>query len=288
MAGAGLLLLIGAIWGLSFTLTKIVIGAGAVPVTLAFWQTALGAMILFVLGRRPALDRAHLRFYAVTGILGSALPSLLVATAARHVDAGVLAVAMALAPMLCLMLCIAGRIERVSARRALGMALGLAAVVVIARPGGAAAMAGLLLAVGAAASYALEDVFIAVGRPPVSGAFTLLSGMLTAGALWLLPGVALSGHWVPLAADAQGAWLALALIASSNLLAYGAFVALVTRSGAVFASQVAYVVVAAGVLWGIAVLGERHPGGFWLGAALMLAGLALTLPRGERRAATRR
>ncbi len=287
MRGAALLLLIGAIWGLGFTLTRIVIGAGAAPVTLAFWQTGSGALLLFALGRRPVLDRAHLRFYAITGVLGSALPSLLVAMAARHVEAGVLAVAMALAPMLCLMLCIVGRIERVTPRRALGMALGLAAVVVIARPGGEAAMAGLLLAVGAAASYAVEDVYIAIGRPPASGAFTLLSGMLTAGALWLLPGVALSGQWVPLPIEAQGAWLALALIASSNLLAYAAFVTLITRSGAVFASQVAYVIVAAGVVWGIVILGERHPAGFWVGVALMLAGLVLTLPKGERKAALR-
>lgn len=287
MRSAALLLMIGGIWGLSFTLTKIVIGAGAAPVTLAFWQTALGAVVLLLLGRRPRLDAAHLRFYAVTGLLGSAVPSLLVAMAARHVDAGVLAVAMAMAPMLCLMLCIAGRIERVTPRRALGMALGLAAVVVIARPGGEAALAGLLLAMGAATAYALEDVYIAIGRPPVSGPFTLLSGMLTAGALMLLPGVALNGQWMPLGLEARGAWLALGLIASGNLLAYGAFVTLITRSGAVFASQTAYVVVAAGVLWGIAILGERHPGGFWLGTGLMLAGLALTLPKGERNTAPR-
>ena len=288
MTGVAMLLGIGLIWGLAFTLVKIVIGAGADPAVLAFWQTSLGAVALLLLGRRPRLDAAHLKFYAVSGMIGSALPSWLVAVAAQSLSAGVIAVAMALAPLLCLGIVTAMRIERFSPRRLGGLVLGLGAVVVIAGPVGEASVpvGALLLAIGAACSYATEDVYIAVARPPASGPFTLLSGMLVAASLYLVPGWLLSGGGLPLplSASVSAGWTALGIMALGNLLAYGGFVALVARAGPIFASQVSYVIVAAGVLWGVAVLGERHAAGFWLALALMLAGLTLARPARENTA----
>lgn len=285
MTGIAMLLGIGAVWGLSFTLTKIVVGAGAVPQVLVFWQAAVGAAVLMALGFRPRGDRAHLVFYAVSGLIGSALPSWLVATAAQSLGAGVIALAMATAPLLCHAMVTALRIERFSLRRLAGLVLGLGAVALIAAPGGngggegAVPLWALLLAVGAAASYAAEDVYIAVARPPAGGPFALLSGMLLAASLYLAPGFVTGGAGLPLPADAPPEpWIALSLMICGNLLAYGGFVALVTRTGPLFASQVSYVVVAAGVAWGMAVLGERHAGGFWIALALMLAGLALARP----------
>lgn len=279
-----MLLGIGAIWGLAFTLTKIAIAAGAAPASLAFWQTALGAVVLLALGRRPRLDAAHLRFYAISGMIGSALPSWLVATAAQTLSAGVIAIAMALAPLLCLAIVTAMRIERFSVRRLGGLALGLGAVILIAAPQGGAAvpLGALLLAIGAACSYATEDVFIAVARPPASGPFTLLAGMLVAASVYLAPGWLLAGGGLPLPWSAGEGWAALLLMSVGNLFAYGGFVALVARSGPTFASQVSYVIVAAGVIWGMAVLGERHGAAFWLALALMLTGLVLARPAPAR------
>lgn len=285
MVGLAMLLGIGAIWGLAFTLVKIVIGAGANPAALAFWQTALGAVALLALGLRPRFDTAHLRFYAVSGMIGSALPSWLVAMAAQKLSAGVIAIAMALAPLLCLAIVTAMRIERFSMRRLGGLALGLGAVVLIAAPQGGEAvpLGALLLAIGAACSYATEDVFIAVARPPVSGPFALLSGMLVAASLYLAPGWLIAGGGLPLPWSAQEGWAAILLMAMGNLLAYGGFVALVGRGGPTFASQVSYVIVAAGVGWGMVVLGERHGALFWFALGLMLAGLVLARPERSRR-----
>ncbi|MCZ6859704.1 MAG: EamA/RhaT family transporter, partial [Alphaproteobacteria bacterium] len=53
-----------------------------------------------------------------------------------------------------------------------------------------------------------------------------------------------------------------------------------------FASQAAYAVTLAGVLWGMALFGERHSPWIWLSLALMLAGLALVTPRKRERAPT--
>ncbi len=58
---------------------------------------------------------------------------------------------------------------------------------------------------------------------------------------------------------------------------------LIRTTGPVFFSQVGYVVTVAGVLWGMALFGERHSPWIWAALALMLAGLALVNLR--RRAA---
>ena len=271
-----LLVAVGAVWGLSFTLSRIVVSGGGHPFAIAFWQCAGGAAVLYALGRRP--PRA-LFFFAVTGIIGAALPSSLIYAAARHVSAGALSVCMALAPLATFGLCAALGIERLAARRAAGLALGLAAVWLLAAPGGGAPLGWTLLAVGAACSYATENVWLSLRRPAAAGPFDLLCGILAAAALWLAPLALATGRPWPLSWPAGAAEAAFAVQLLGNLLGYGGFVHLIGRAGPVFASQVAYVVTTAGVAWGAALLGERHAGLFWLAAALMAAGLALTLPR---------
>ena len=54
---------------------------------------------------------------------------------------------------------------------------------------------------------------------------------------------------------------------------------IIRLAGPVFFAQVAYLVTASGVLWGMALFGERHSGLIWLALALMLAGIALVNPR---------
>jgi drug/metabolite transporter (DMT)-like permease len=62
-------------------------------------------------------------------------------------------------------------------------------------------------------------------------------------------------------------------------MVYSAYVWLVGRAGSVFAAQVSYLVTGFGVLWSMALLGERYSGYVWAALALMFAGLALVQPR---------
>ena len=56
-----------------------------------------------------------------------------------------------------------------------------------------------------------------------------------------------------------------------------------SRAGPVFAAQVAYIVTLAGVVLGMAVLGEQNSGWVWLSLLLMMLGLALVQPRDLQR-----
>jgi drug/metabolite transporter (DMT)-like permease len=59
---------------------------------------------------------------------------------------------------------------------------------------------------------------------------------------------------------------------------YAGYLWLLTRSGAVFASQTAYLITGFGVIWSMLILGERYSGWVWIALALMLAGLTLVRP----------
>jgi drug/metabolite transporter (DMT)-like permease len=60
---------------------------------------------------------------------------------------------------------------------------------------------------------------------------------------------------------------------------YAGYVWMVGRAGAVFAAQVSYLVTAFGVIWAMAILGERFSGTVWLAMLMMFAGLFLVQPR---------
>ena len=63
------------------------------------------------------------------------------------------------------------------------------------------------------------------------------------------------------------------------MITYTGYIWLVGRTGAVFASQVAYIVTLSGVFLGITILGENHSPLVWLALVFMLIGLVLVQPR---------
>jgi len=107
----------------------------------------------------------------------------------------------------------------------------------------------------------------------------LVCGMLFMAALVLGPVVWATGTFVPLGLPwGPVEWSVIAMVAA-NAVAYSLFIHVVSTAGPVFASQTAYTVTIAGVLWGMAIFGEQHSLWIWASLALMLGGLALVSPR---------
>ena len=65
----------------------------------------------------------------------------------------------------------------------------------------------------------------------------------------------------------------------SHVVAYSGFIWLVGKTGAVFASQVAYIVTIAAVLLSVWFLDESYSAWIWGALVLMIVGLALVRPR---------
>ena len=281
------LLVMGVFWGSTFSLAKIATEGGAHPVGLSFWQGALGCgfILILCLARRrpPPLTRRHLGFYAVCGLLGTAIPGTLFFYAAPHVPAGVLSISIAVVPIATYGMSVLLRADRITPARALGILLGLASIVLLVAPETALPSRDMtlwvLMAVLASAFYAGENLFVALARPAGSDTLAIACGMMGLGGLLMLPVVIAAGGYVSLAPPWGSVEWAVVIMAGVSALAYSLFIHVVMTAGPVFASQTAYTVTIAGVLWGMAIFGESHSAWIWASLAVMLAGLALVTPR---------
>ncbi|RVV99106.1 DMT family transporter [Mesobaculum littorinae] len=282
-----ILVLIGAGWGLGQPLAKIAVSGGHRHVGIVFWHMCVTGAIMgaVMVARRRSLPlgRRHVALYLMVALLGTVLPNAASYQAAVYLPAGLVALLISLVPMFAFPIALAAGLDRFSWGRALGLGLGLCGVLLVTLPETSLpdpAMAGFVpLALIAPVFYALEGNAVAKWGLPELDAVQLLFGATLLG-LPVAAGLALgTGTFI----DPRPPWglPELAVVASGavHAVVYTGYLWLVGRAGSVFAAQVAYLVTASGLVWSMAILGERYSG--WIGAALlaMFAGLFLVQPR---------
>ena len=133
------LLVVGGItYGAIPSLTRLATTSGVPPINYVFWQTLGGGLLIFLLAltRRnsPKLTWTHIRFYAVVGPVGMGLPYCIMAFAAPKIPAGIIALGLALVPMLTYGIMLMLRMEGYRWWRTGGLALGLVSVLLIVLP----------------------------------------------------------------------------------------------------------------------------------------------------------
>ena len=281
------LLLTGLGWGLTISLATLATASGIDPLTVALWSALAGALmlsvVLLVRGLRPPMDGPHLRFYLVTGFLGTAFPHALSFYAAIYLPAGIRAIVFALIPMITLLLSIMLCMEKANVRRFTGILLGLLAMLVMFLPGVQVPLPGqlfwTLVSLAAATSYAVENVYISLRRPAGLDAAAALWGMTVAGTGMLLVTLWLAGAPYLLPFEGTSAELSILLMAAAHLGAYAGLLYMLSHAGVVFASQVSYIVTPAAVMWGVLLLDEEISLSIVLALALIMAGLSLIKPQ---------
>lgn len=282
-----MLLATGGIWGITFSLAKLVTEAGAHPLGISWWQAVIGGGLTLAYSvlrnAVPPITRQHLVFYLVCGALGTAVPGTLFFYAAPHIPAGVISITIAIVPMLTLALAVPLGLDRWEISRIAGIILGIVAVAMIVAPDTSLPEAGMtfwvLMCVLASGCYALENLWLSLRRPAGSDAFVILTGMLLMASLMLTPVVFAADAFVPLIKTWGLVEFGIVAMAVINATCYGIFIHLVTTSGPVFASQAAYVVTLSGIFWGIVIFQEQHSWWVWGALLVMMAGLALVKPR---------
>ena len=272
------LALLAAIWGAAFIFLRV-----AAPVMGPVWTPEVRVLIggLAVLawlrfsGQEADLWR-YRRAYLVVGTVNIAIPFALFSYAAMHAPASLLSIVNSTAPIFGIAWSAAFGDERVTARKAAGMALGIAGVALIARPGSAPADAQLDWAIvavlGATCSYGVTGVLIkrfAKDVPPRA----MAAGNQLAAALVLLPLLPLLPPLGMPSALVIANLLALALLASG--VAFLLYFRLIADIGMTRALTVTYLIPLFGVLWGWLFLGETLPAAAFAGGALILAGTLL-------------
>src|SRR5262245_36124083 len=149
------LVLLAAIWGASYLFNRIVAPALG-PIVTAELRTLIGGTALLAYFAFAGYDpewRRWWRQYLLVAIFSSALPFVLWAYAALSTGAGLLSVLNATSPMwgaLCSAVLLG---ERLTARRTLGLVIGLAGVALVTQPQGDAGLHYPAIAAALAASF---------------------------------------------------------------------------------------------------------------------------------------
>lgn len=276
----------GLAWGLTPAVTKF---AGFTGIPVLAWsglQALAAAMILGVLvglsGRRMPRGMQGLSYCLAAGLVGLAVPNVVLFLGMRHVPAGFFSLLAPLSPVLtALLLGISGH-ERVGRAIVAGSLLASAGALLAMLPGAAlpdrSSLPWALGLLGVPVAYAASNTVAAAFRPAGVDGMALAAGTLAAAAGLLLPIAWAAGH----IAGAAGTWgAALPWVLAQGALqafGFGCYFRLIVRQGGVFASQVAYLITLSGVLWGIALFAER-PGLLTLPAALLISGGLFVLTR---------
>lgn len=281
-AGAGDLLALlggGLAWGLGPTVTKLAGFSGIGALVFSAAQAVVASLLVGGLalasGRRLVVTRHVVLYCLFNGIVGMALPNVLLYLGMQHVPAGFFALLAPLSPVLtALMLGFSGH-ERVGRAVVVGSALATLGTLAAMLPGAALPdRAGLpwaaaLLLVPTA--YAITNAAAAAWRPPGVDGMALAAGTLVATAVVMLPLAAVSGQLAAPAAVWAGAAPWLLAQGALQAVAFALYFRNILRRGGVFASQVAYVITLSGVAWGALVFAER-PGWLTLPAAALVCG----------------
>lgn len=281
------LIAIGAVWALTFPLTKIAVLGGYRSFGIIFWSSVIAALVLGAIVRARGLglplQRAALVRYLFVALVGTVLPSAATYTAAEHLPAGVIAVCMAIIPIVAFPMALVLGLERPNLRRFLGLVLGFIGVLLIVLPDASlpdpTQAVFIFLALASVLFYAVEGVGLGrMGRAGLDPAQLMLGAFLLS-ACFTLPTSLMMGSFIVPRLSFGAAGFAVILSGLANVVAYVGYVWIIGRGGPVFAGQVSYIVTGFSILWSMLLLGERYSVWVWAALAIILAGLFLTQPR---------
>lgn len=280
---AFLLLGCGVLLGATLPLQKLAASAGVPPASWVFVATCGASLLLTLaaLASGRALPARHLTYCAVAALVSFVVPNLLVFVVIPRIGAGLAGIMFALSPIVTLALSAALSRRRPDLAGTLGLLLGLAgALAIIAFRGGAEAGSDagpgwVLLALLIPLFLASGNIYRSAKWPAGADPLALSAGTNLTAAAMLAGAVLASGE----GASGLAAVASVPLLIGGQIVLIGAMLALFFRlqqvGGPVYLSQIGYVAAAVGLVSGTLVLGERYPAATWLGALVVVAGVAL-------------
>jgi drug/metabolite transporter (DMT)-like permease len=241
----------------------------------------IGGLALLAWFRLVGFDaewRRHIRFYALIGIINSALPFSLYGFAGMHLSAAVMSILNATSPMFGLLLGAAFGGERITRGKLAGLSLGAAGVALVARPesgpGGYSTMFvwGVIACLVASFAYGLTGLAIKRWGAGVPSRGIAVGAQLC-GALALAPLLPILPPSGRASAVVIANLVALGVLASAIALIL--YFRLMSDLGATRALTVTFLIPLFAFLWGALFLGETLTAPVLGGAVLILAGTVL-------------
>lgn len=272
------------IWGIPYLLIKVAVGE-LNPITLVFFRTAIGAVLLIPIAAARGTLRPLLPYWGwilVYTVVEVALPWVLLSDAERRLTSSLTGLLVAAVPFVGVLLgLLTGAEERFGPRRLLGLAVGFV---------GVAALVGLNVSFrdfGAVGEVGLVALGYALGPLIISRRLSQLPGLGVIAVSLALPAIGYAplglGH-LPAHVPSVGVLVSVGLLGVvCTALAFLLFFALIAEVGPVRATIITYVNPAVALALGVALLGEPFTVGDGVGFVLILLGLFLATRRGARR-----
>ncbi|MFK7854254.1 MAG: DMT family transporter [Granulosicoccus sp.] len=278
------LLVASAIWGSSFLAIELAL-ADFPPVAIASYRIIFAALLLLVIcgwkGLGTTLDATKLTLFVAIGLLNSVVPFSLIGWGQLRIDSATTAILLTSSPFVTLLLShFMTQDDRFAWNKLAGLVMGFGGVLVLLGQGinqGGGSFSGMLAVIVAAACYSLSSILIR--RLGAMSSLVLVTGSLLAAALVMIPILLL--FYPPWQQSYQSYSLAaLAYLAlGPTAIAYVLRAQIVQFNGAVFMSNVGYLIPLFAVLWGWLLLDQIPSTSMWVALAMVLTGIAL----GQRR-----
>ncbi|WP_339856376.1 DMT family transporter [uncultured Nisaea sp.] len=283
IAPAIMLLGLGALWGLSFSLSKVAAMGGVHPFAYAWMQSTGAALFLTLVCYRRGipfdLSRGHLLFFLGAAVIGLVLPNINIITTAKYIPAGVMSTVVSTVPVLGYVLAVAFRIEGFRWNSAVGICIGLIGALLMVLPKTSLPSPDMvpwvLIAFLTPALYACSGIFSDRMRPDGTHSLAAARGMLIVASLATLPLMLAVDGFYPLMANPGPTDFAMLGQICISSVAYILYFEILKRAGPVFLSLVSYVVTLFGLFWGWVIFGEIHSAWIWASVGCVFTSMLL-------------
>jgi len=279
--GALLFAAMCVIWGVPYLMIRVAVRELA-PVTLVFFRTGLGALLLapvaaFRVELRPLYERW--RPLLAYSLIEVAVPWVLLARAETKLTSSLTGLLIAAVPLVgAVVVGLTGARERQGGRRWLGLLVGIVGVAaLVGLDLGQVNVVALVEIACVAVCYALGPIILSRHLSDVS-ALGVVAASLVVSAVISAPLAAF--RWPSQTPSAHVLESVVGLAVICTALAFLVFFALIAEVGPVRATVITYVNPAVAALLGVTILSERLTAGMLVGFALILGGCMLATGRG--------
>lgn len=271
-------------YGSIFAANKIVGEAGFPAIPYVFWQTFIGAVFLLFVSALtsslPRLDRFSLAHYGASASFGQVVPFLVLAFVAIKLPSGVVTLTTTLIPAFTYLFALTLRIESFRVLSVAGIALGFAGVLMIVLPqeglSGTNSVVWVLVALLFPIGAATNNMVVAKLRPPDASSASLAGGVLTTAALVLFVLMLIFNGFTPFWDQGWNVIGAVLWATGIQVVGYFALYEVIRRAGPVLFSQMAFLIVIAGLFWALVLFDERLGSWVWGAVIVMATGLLLS------------
>ncbi len=278
-----LIIAIGLLVGMSFTLSKLVAMADVPPHIALFWQVAVASAVLsvFLLAKRtaPQIAPRYMIYYLGAGLLGVSLPALIGYAVLGHVTTGFYSALVTLSPMCTFAITAVVERRMLPFHRFWGILIGLAGISL-------ATLRGLdtfdiepiwiILALAGPLVLASGNVFRSRVYPDGANPMMLAAGTLFLQLLLIGAALLLSGQLAESVSLEPNVFAAIGGIGFITAISYALTFEVQRRTDGIGFSQVGYFATLSGIFFGAIIFGEAISAVFIAALGLIFVGLATT------------